>query len=76
MLKRVLVKHTYQGKIVDLDFIHDNKTLFENQPSRQDLIDHIDDLDKKTDRDKISILYIDENGNFSEELNTDVKFGL
>ncbi|MBN2521607.1 MAG: hypothetical protein JXB17_13930 [Bacteroidales bacterium] len=76
MLKRVLVKHTYKGEVVDLDFINTHKSLFTNQPSRQDLIEHIDNLDKKTDRDKISILYINENGKFFEEVNTEVKFGL
>lgn len=76
MLKRVLVKHTYKGKVVDLDFINQHKSEFTNQPKREDLIEHIDTLDAKTDRDKISILFIDEMGNFSEEINTDVKFGL
>jgi len=76
MLKRVLVKHTYKGKVVDLDFISNNKSLFTNQPNREDLVEHIDTLDKKTDRDKISILYIDEDGNFTENINTEVKFGL
>ena len=76
MLKRVLVKHTYQGKVVDLDFLSNNKSLFTNQPKREDLIAHINTLDAKTDRDKISILYIDENGNYTEEINTEVKFGL
>ncbi|MFC2137715.1 hypothetical protein ACFLTE_06025 [Bacteroidota bacterium] len=76
MLKRVLVKHTYKGEVVGLDFISNNKARFTNQPKREDLIEHIDELDLKTDRDKISILYIDEYGNFSEKINTDVKFGL